>query len=110
MHSGGRKRKQKPFMIPGRMYMLRGLQKNGFDKCMAVGSSGQLITCQERGWPFGKRRYTDGDVFVCLSMETNPHRHYRYGQRQHYKVLTPGGEVASLTSDRNKTKFREVKR
>ena len=86
--------------------MLRGLQKNGFDKCMAVGSSGQLITCQERGWPFGKRRYTDGDVFVCLSMETNPHRHVT----TRYKVLTPGGEVAALTSDRNKTKFREVKR
>jgi len=102
----GRKRKQKPFMIPGRMYMLRGLQKNGFDKCMAVGSSGQLITCQERGWPFGKRRYTDGDVFVCLSMETNPHR----WTTTRYKVLTPGGEVAALTSDRNKTKFREVKR
>ena len=107
MHSGGRKRKQKPFMIPGRMYMLRGLQKNGFDKCMAVGSSGQLITCQERGWPFGKRRYTDGDVFVCLSMETNLSL---WTTTTHYKVLTPGGEVAALTSDRNKTKFREVKR
>ena len=97
-------------MIPGRMYMLRGLQKNGFDKCMAVGSSGQLITCQERGWPFGKRRYTDGDVFVCLSTEDRSLAPGRYNYGRHYKVLTPGGEVASVTPDRNKTKFREVKR
>ena len=99
------------FMIPGKMYKLQGLQKNKVERYMGLSSGYSvndahlLVRCQKGGWPTGVR-YTDGDVFVCVGVDTT--KQYSWTPVR-YKVLTPAGAMATLIEEGNKTKFKEVK-
>jgi len=99
------------FMIPGKMYKLQGLQKNKVERYMGLSSgycvndASLLVRCQKHGWPHSVR-YTDGDVFVCIGIDTS--KQYSWTPVR-YKVLTPCGAMATLIEQGNKTKFKEVK-
>jgi hypothetical protein len=98
-------------MTPGKLYKLRGLQKNKVERYMGLSSgygvndASLLVRCRKSGWPTGVR-YTDGDVFVCVSIDTS--KQYSWTPVR-YKVLTPAGEMATIIEEGNKTKFKEVK-
>ena len=103
-------KEQKPMlvMIPGKLYRLRNIKKNRTNKYMAISKYGQTLRlCKKIGHPFGARRYTDGDVFLCLGLGSSGPQP---GPRDYiiYSVLTPEGVIASLYAYRNKSKFVEV--
>ena len=96
-------------MVPGKLYMLRNLKRNKRDRNMAV-HQGTLVTCGDHGWPGRtQRRYSDGDVFLCLSEDTVPEYNHRQSMVRAYKLLTPAGDIVRIWRDGNKTKFKEVK-
>jgi hypothetical protein len=99
------------FMIPGKMYKLRGLQKNKAERYMGLSCGystsdhSLLVRCRKGGWP-NSVRYTDGDVFVCVSIDTT--KQYSWTPVR-YRVLTPGGAMATVVESGNKSKFTEVR-
>lgn len=94
-------------MKPGILYRLRNLKKNKHETCM-TNHKGTLVTCRAYGWPGNNRRYTDGDVFLCVAEDAIANWQGRTTCRA-YKLLTPAGDVVRVWRDGNKTKFREVK-
>ena len=102
-------KKHKPWMVKGRMYMLQRIAKNKFENTMVMDGTGYLRSTHIIGK--SPRRYTDGDVFVCLSCEPlvrRPEILKEYGQYWICSLLTPDGKVAKITSNGNKTKFKLV--
>ena len=96
-------------MEPGKLYQLRNLKRNKRDRCMTA-HQGTLVTCGDFGWPGGHhRRYTDGDVFLCLAEDTVPEYNHRRSMVRAYKLLTPAGDIVRVWRDGNKTKFKEAK-
>jgi hypothetical protein len=100
------------YMQVGGLYCLSGLTKNKTTTCMAMGyhtpddnTAPFLTACQRFGWPGpNKRRFTDGDVFVCLEVVTNEDT----GHVNSYVVLTPDGRRAKVWHQGNKTKFKKA--
>jgi hypothetical protein len=96
-------------MEPGKLYQLRNLKRNKRDRCMTA-HQGTLVTCGDYGWPGGHhRRYTDGDVFLCLATDVVAEYNYGVQRIRAYKLLTPAGDIVRVWRDGNKTKFKEVK-
>jgi hypothetical protein len=102
------------FMTPGKLYELRGLQKNKAERYMGlsngygVSDNHLLVRCRKHGWPHSQNgvRYTDGDVFLCVGIDTT--KQYSWTPVR-YNVLTPTGRIATIVEQGNKTKFKEVK-
>jgi hypothetical protein len=97
-------------MEPGKLYQLRNLKRNKRETCMTAYQK-TLVNCGAYGWPGKGRRYTDGDVFLCVSEEMLPEYNHdrRAGIPRAYRVLTPAGDIVRVWRDGNKTKFKEVK-
>ena len=103
-----RNKKHKPILVmtPGKLYRLSNVKKNRINKYMAVSKAygHTLRVCRKIGHPWNAKRYSDGDVFLCLALGQQSHYHHHI----HYMVLTPDGIVATLFAYRNKSKFIEV--
>lgn len=102
-----RNKKHKPILVmtPGKLYRLSNVSKNRVNQYMAVSKAygNTLRVCRKIGHPWNAKRYSDGDVFLCLALGQNGLHHHVT-----YKVLTPDGVVATLFAYRNKSKFIEV--
>lgn len=97
-------------MEAGKSYVLQNMGRNKHEKCLAISPYAHpgyadeiyLVKCGMFGYPLNSRRYTDGNVFMCLGSKVD-----RWG-RSAYRMLTPDGKIAYLFPIGNKTKFREL--
>jgi hypothetical protein len=99
------------YMHVGGLYRLAGMSKNKTTTCLAIGYSNPdhyapfLTACRRFGWPGAdKKRFTDGDVFVCLEILTHDS-----GMINSYILLTPDGRRAKIWHQGNKSKFKKAR-
>lgn len=104
-----------PYMRVGQLYRLRGLSRNKQQKYLAVAkgygkTDYYLCGCTAAGWPgSAKRRYTDGDLFLCVKVLVRETEGWGAGTIHGYLVVTPDGRRVHLDHDGNKMKFGRVK-
>ena len=101
-------------MRQGKMYRIKGLQKNRINKCMRVTSpySSEDIARLETENPYYTsadcNMYRDGDIVVCLGKLMRETYHYQ--DQPFYKVLTLTGEIAYVSKGSRNKYFQLVRR
>jgi len=105
-------------MTPGKLYMLRGVNKNKKWNRMVVhkgyGDKAQLFLGEYRSY-HNCDFYGDGEVFLCVSvtpsekLSGSPSSYTQYWTQAYADLLAPNGKIVTLQLAGNKTKFREVK-
>ncbi len=109
--------KEKPYLVPGELYCLRGLKRN---KCLthlqafnwgAKSLPRLLVTDPKSAYRSSKdsRLYTDGDIFLCIKVIQDSIYNNSKTNFLAYVLLTPDGNKVILPHSYNKGKFKRVK-
>ena len=103
-----------PYLKIGGLYKLKDLQRNKIYTHMAAyrqqGSEAYRLAIADPNYAKHRHQlYTDGDMFVCLSLTKDPAYAYKGAAQIAYVLLAPDGTQVLMAHYQNKGKFESVK-
>jgi len=103
-----------PYLMIGGLYKLKDLRRNKIYTHMAAyrqygSESYRLAIADPKYTRLNYQLYTDGDMFVCLSLTKDPAYAYKGKPQLAYVLLAPDGTQVLMAHYQNKGKFESVK-